>query len=242
MILNDEGRIPLTHRSTGVGPGVRREWFDLLAKELLNPNYGLFTLSADGATVQPNPNSHLFNPDHLSYFRFAGRMIGLAFFHRQVIDTHFTRSLYKHACGIPLDYRDVASIDPEYFRNMQWILDNDITDLGLGITFAVEVDKVGRMEVVELQPDGANIPVTEENKRHYVQLATELKMTNAIGAQLLNFLMGFHEVIPPTLVSMFNDFELELLLSGLPEINVGDWRANTVYTGGYSSETPLIQV
>lgn len=33
------------------------------------------------------------------------------------------------------------------------------------------------------------------------------------------------------LINMFNDHELELLISGLPEIDVADLRANTEYTG-----------
>ena len=30
------------------GSGVRREWFDNLSSEILNPDYALFTQSADG--------------------------------------------------------------------------------------------------------------------------------------------------------------------------------------------------
>jgi len=32
----------------GMGSGVKREWFDTLSKEILNPDYALFTQSADG--------------------------------------------------------------------------------------------------------------------------------------------------------------------------------------------------
>ena len=32
----------------GMGSGVRREWFENLSKEILNPDYALFTQSADG--------------------------------------------------------------------------------------------------------------------------------------------------------------------------------------------------
>lgn len=66
--------------------------------------------------------------------------------------------------GIPVDYRDVESIDPEYARNLQWILDNDISDVGLDLTFTVENHMFGAQELIELRPGGASIPVTEENK------------------------------------------------------------------------------
>ncbi len=32
----------------GMGQGVVREWFDVLSREILNPDYALFTQSADG--------------------------------------------------------------------------------------------------------------------------------------------------------------------------------------------------
>lgn len=46
------------------------------------------------------------------------------------------------------------------------------------------------------------------------------------------FLDGFWELIPRDLLSVFNDHELELLISGLPDIDVADMRANTEYQVG----------
>ena len=47
-------------------------------------------------------------------------------------------------------------------------------------------------------------------------------------------------MIPRHLIAMFNDHELELLISGLPEIDIDDLRANTEYTG-YTPSSPVIQ-
>ncbi|XP_042336521.1 E3 ubiquitin-protein ligase HACE1 isoform X4 [Sceloporus undulatus] len=152
------------HGEEGMGQGVVREWFDILSNEIVNPDYALFTQSADGTTFQPNSNSSV-NPDHLNYFRFAGQILGLALNHRQLVNIYFTRSFYKHILGIPVNYQDVASIDPEYGKNLQWILDNDISDLGLELTFSVETDVFGAMEEVPLKPGGASILVTQENKK-----------------------------------------------------------------------------
>ena len=46
--------------------------------------------------------------------------------------------------------------------------------------------------------------------------------------------------MPQDLISIFNDHELELLISGLPEIDVDDLRANTEYTG-YTAASPVIR-
>ena len=46
----------------------------------------------------------------------------------------------------------------------QWILDNDISNIGLELTFSVEGDVFGIMEEVELKPSGSKILVTNDNK------------------------------------------------------------------------------
>ncbi|XP_051573978.1 E3 ubiquitin-protein ligase HACE1-like isoform X1 [Myxocyprinus asiaticus] len=228
------------HGEEGMGQGVVSEWFDILSNEIINPDYALFTQSADGTTFQPNSNSSV-NPDHLNYFRFAGQILGLALYHRQLVNIYFTRSFYKHILGIPVSYQDVSSIDPEYAKNLQWILDNDISDLGLELTFSVETDVFGTMEEVPLKPGGTTIQVTQDNKVEYVQLVTELRMTRAIQPQINAFLQGFHTFIPPSLIQLFDEYELELLLSGMPEIDVMDWKRNTEYTSGYDLQETAIQ-
>nr|KAF6362914.1 HECT domain and ankyrin repeat containing E3 ubiquitin protein ligase 1 [Pipistrellus kuhlii] len=78
-------------------------------------------------------------------------------------------------------------------------------------------------------------------QEEYVQLVTELRMTRAIQPQINAFLQGFHMFIPPSLIQLFDEFELELLLSGMPEIDVSDWIKNTEYTSGYERQDPVIQ-
>lgn len=78
-------------------------------------------------------------------------------------------------------------------------------------------------------PDGHNIAVVEENKREYVKFMCQMKMTDCIKPQLRNFLEGFYEVIPRDLISIFNEQELELMISGMPVIDLEDLRNNTEY-------------
>ncbi|KAL6042845.1 hypothetical protein QOT17_024210 [Balamuthia mandrillaris] len=211
--------------------GVSREWYETLAKEMFNANYALFIATAqDNSTFQPNRSSYI-NPDHLSYFKFVGRVIGKAIFDGQYLPCHFTRSFYKHMLGVSVRPDDMEAIDPEYYKNLKWILDNDITGVLDDLTFSTEIDDFGTMKVVELKDGGKSIRVTEDNKVEYVRLVTEMRMTTSIKSQIQAFLEGFHEVIPKQLISIFNEMELELLISGLPEIDVDDLKDNTVYTG-----------
>lgn len=57
--------------------------------------------------------------------------------------------------------------------------------------------------------------------------------------QIDSFLDGFHELVPPELISIFDAQELELLISGLPDIDLDDLRAQTDYVG-YKASDPQI--
>ncbi|KAI9321546.1 hypothetical protein BX666DRAFT_2072991 [Dichotomocladium elegans] len=219
--------------------GVTREWYSVLARQMFDPNYALFiTSAADKLTYQPNRASSV-NPDHLSYLKFVGRVIGKAIYDGRLMDAYFTRSFYKHILGRQVDYRDVEAIDPEYYKSLVWILENDITDV-IDLTFSVETDDFGTTKVIDLKPGGRDIAVTEENKHEYVALVTEQKLTTAIKDQINAFLQGFHDIIPAPLIQIFNEQELELLISGLPDIDIDDWKANTEYQV-YTASSPQIQ-
>lgn len=216
--------------------GVAREWYQVISREMFNPGYALFKSSDEGA-FQPNPASYI-NPDHLRYFKFVGRVVAKALWDGMLLDAHFTRSFYKHILGQEVSMRDMEALDNGYYRNLRWILDNDIDGV-LEATFSVEGDEFGRLKTFELKPGGRSIPVTQENKAEYVQLLVEHKLTASIRDQITAFLDGFHELIPSELVAPFSENELELLISGLPEIDVDDLRANTEYRG-YEPDSPQI--
>ncbi|KAK6940269.1 E3 ubiquitin ligase, domain of unknown function DUF908 [Dillenia turbinata] len=225
--------------------GLTREWYQLLSRVIFDKGALLFTTVGNESTFQPNPNS-AYQTEHLSYFKFVGRVVGKALFDGQLLDVHFTRSFYKHILGVKVTYHDIEAIDPDYFKNLKWMLENDISDV-LGLTFSIDADEeklilYERTEVTdyELIPGGRNIRVTEENKHEYVDLVTEHRLTTAIRPQINAFLEGFNELIPRELIYIFNDKELELLISGLPEIDLNDMRANTEYSG-YSAASPVIQ-
>ena len=92
-----------------------------------------------------------------------------------------------------------------------------------------QVQEFGLSEIRDLKKDGRNIPVTEEKKKEYVKLVCQMKMTGAITKQIESFLSGFYDIIPKRLISIFDEQELELLISGLPNIDLEDLKANTEY-------------
>ncbi|XP_051484181.1 E3 ubiquitin-protein ligase NEDD4 isoform X2 [Apus apus] len=148
--------------------GVAREWFFLLSKEMFNPYYGLFEYSAtDNYTLQINPNSGLCNEDHLSYFKFIGRVAGMAVYHGKLLDAFFIRPFYKMMLQKPITLHDMESVDSEYYNSLRWILENDPTELDL--RFIVDEELFGQTHQHELKSGGSEVVVTNKNKRDYIQ-------------------------------------------------------------------------
>ncbi|KAI1666656.1 E3 ubiquitin-protein ligase HUWE1 [Pyrenophora tritici-repentis] len=228
------------HGEEGVDAGgVTREWFQSISRQMFNADYALFVpVASDRTTFHPNRLSSI-NPEHLMFFKFIGRIIGKALYEGRVLDCHFSRAVYKQIMGKQVSLKDMETLDLEYYKSLEWMIHNEITDI-ITETFSVEVEAFGEMQTVDLIENGRNIPVTEDNKHEYVRLITEHRLTGAVHEQLENFLKGFHDIVPAELVSIFSEQELELLISGLPDINVDDWKNNTEYHN-YTAASPQIQ-
>ncbi|XP_019738474.1 E3 ubiquitin-protein ligase NEDD4-like isoform X4 [Hippocampus comes] len=220
--------------------GVAREWFFLLSKEMFNPYYGLFEYSAtDNYTLQINPNSGLCNEDHLSYFKFIGRVAGMAVFHGKLLDGFFIRPFYKMMLGKQISLKDMESVDSEYYNSLKWILENDPTELDL--RFCIDEDNFGQTYQVDLKPSGSDMVVTNDNKKEYIDLVIQWRFVNRVQKQMNAFLEGFTELIQIDLIKIFDENELELLMCGLGDVDVNDWRQHTVYKNGYCPNHPVIQ-
>ncbi|XP_075443216.1 E3 ubiquitin-protein ligase NEDD4-like isoform X4 [Ascaphus truei] len=220
--------------------GVAREWFFLLSKEMFNPYYGLFEYSAtDNYTLQINPNSGLCNEDHLSYFTFIGRIAGLAVFHGKLLDGFFIRPFYKMMLGKQITLKDMESVDSEYYNSLKWILENDPTELDL--RFCIDEENFGQTYQVDLKPNGSEMVLTNDNKREYIDLVIQWRFVNRVQKQMNAFLEGFTELIPIDLIKIFDENELELLMCGLGDVDVNDWRQHTLYKNSYCPNHPVIQ-
>jgi E3 ubiquitin-protein ligase HUWE1 len=192
------------HGEEGVDAGgVTREWFQVLSRQMFDPGYVLFKpVASDKTTFHPNPSSSI-NDEHLMFFKFIGRVIGKALYEGRVLDCHFSRAVYKRILGRVVSVKDMEDLDLEYSKSLKWMLENDITDI-ITETFSYETDDFGANKVIDLLPDGRNIPVTEENKAQYVQLVVEYRLTGSIQEQLEHFLSGgFHGSKSPASIANF---------------------------------------
>ncbi|XP_074037412.1 E3 ubiquitin-protein ligase Nedd4 isoform X4 [Leptinotarsa decemlineata] len=220
--------------------GLAREWFYLLSKEMFNPYYGLFEYSAmDNYTLQINPFSGVCNEEHMSYFKFIGRVAGMAVYHGKLLDAFFIRPFYKMMLSKQIDLKDMESVDSEYYKSLLWIKENDPSDLDL--TFSVDEESFGHTSVHELIEGGADIPLDNSNKDKYIACIIKWRFVDRIQDQMNAFLEGFRDLVPLNIVKIFDEHELELLMCGIQHIDVKDWKQNTLYKGDYHSNHIVIQ-
>lgn len=80
--------------------------------------------------------------------------------------------------------------------------------------------RFGERVTIDLKPSGANIAVTEENKKEYVDLMVEYYISKRVEDQFNAFMSGFNELIPQNLIGVFDEHEVEFLIGGRSDINV----------------------
>ena len=220
--------------------GLLREWYVIISKEIFNPMYALFRTSPGDKVTYMIYEQSQTNPNHLDYFKFVGRVIAKAIYDNKHLECYFTRSFYKHILAKAVKYTDMESEDYAFYKGLEFLMHNKVEDLGYDLTFSGEIREFGVLEVRDLIPNGRNVQVTEDNKMDYVRLVCQMKMTGAIRKQLSAFLEGFYNIIPRRLISIFNEQELELLVSGLPVIDIDDLKAHSEYHKYQSNSLQIV--
>ncbi|KAG1693590.1 hypothetical protein DVH05_023354 [Phytophthora capsici] len=208
--------------------GLLREWVLLLCEQLFDENYGLFQRTlADQSGYWINPNSREIHRDHLHCFQFVGRLLAKCLLEGQLLTVHLALPLLKHLLGVPISFSDLEFLDAELHRHTLWLRDNEgVEALALDFT-AYHVGTDGSVVTVELKPGGNDIPVTDANKEEYLSLLLKHKMFGGVQEQLEALLQGLYDVLPRSLLAVFDYQELELLVCGMPSIDVVDWESHT---------------
>jgi ubiquitin-protein ligase E3 C len=123
---------------------------------------------------------------------------------------------------------DLSTKDPELYKNLMFLkgYEGDAEDLCL--TMSVTENDFGEGKEIELVPNGANVDVTNANKLRYIHLVAKYHMSDRIKTQSEAFSRGLWEVIPKIYLKLFNEKELQILISGVGggAIDVDDMRRN----------------
>ena len=158
--------------------------------------------------------------------------MGKALFDQHLISGHMVRHLYKHILGWPVTFQDLKNIDEQYYLNMKKLTTYSKEELEmLCLDFTYTEQSLGVAKEMQLKKGGKDIDVNLENLPEYLEACTKYRLMGEVKPQLTELLLGFFDIIPEPLLTVFDYNELELLMCGLPEVDMNDWKANTQYLG-----------
>jgi E3 ubiquitin-protein ligase NEDD4 len=78
--------------------------------------------------------------------------------------------------------------------------------------------------------------VTAKNLPLYLESNLPYCMLDQTKPQITEILICFFDVIPKPALTVFDVNELELIICGLPTIEMEDWETNTIYSGFFESK------
>ena len=192
--------------------GVRKEFFLLFIRQIFDPNYGMFNY---------NTKTRLYWFNHYTFepkikYELIGIIFGLAIYNNIILDVKFPLTVYKKLLGIKPNLEDMKEYDPELYKNLNFLKETNDTNLkeNLDINFSVIDDKFGEKVVIELKPDGENIPVDLDNKNEYIDLYINWFFNESIKEVFKSFEKGFYRVFNRDLSKILSPEELELIICG----------------------------
>ncbi|XP_021913778.1 probable E3 ubiquitin-protein ligase HECTD2 isoform X2 [Zootermopsis nevadensis] len=231
--------------------GLTKEWFLLLIRQIFHPDYGMFV-------YHPNSRCYWFSTDqegNLREYNLIGVLMGLAVYNSIILDLHFPSICYRKLLSPPVvpdvDTSDVGSVKTPTVDDLAEIMPDvsrGLTELlayegnveeDMCMSFQVSLEEYGDVKTYKLKDSGENIPVTNENRKEYVQLYLDWILNAAIYEQFRAFYLGFHSVCASNALIMLRPEEVEMLVCGSPTLDLNELRKVTEYDG-YKADDPII--
>ncbi|ONM62672.1 E3 ubiquitin-protein ligase UPL6 [Zea mays] len=203
----------------------------------------LLTQETADHLLYPNPGSGLVHELHLQYFNFLGSLLGKAMYEGILVDLPFATFFLSKVKQKYNFLNDLPSLDPELYRHLLFLkhYNGDISELEL--YFVIVNNEYGEQCEEELLPGGRDMRVTNDNVITFIHLVANHRLNYQIRAQSTHFLRGFQQLIPKDWIDMFNEHEIQVLISGsLESLDIDDLRSNTNYSAGYHPDHELVEM
>ncbi|KAG9248189.1 ubiquitin-protein ligase-like protein E3 [Calycina marina] len=239
--------------------GLRKEWFLLLVREVFNPEHGMFTYDPESQYCYFNPNSF----ETTDQYFLVGILLGLAIYNSTILDVELPPFTFRkllasgpavapgatsHAKPIMVyTLEDLAEYRPSLAAGLRQLLEYEgDVEATFCRDFVADNERYGQVTQVPLCPNGENIPITNANRREFVDLYVRYLLDTAVTRQFEPFKRGFFTVCGGNALSLFRPEEIELLVRGSDEpLDISSIRAVSSYDNWgkeFSAETePVVQ-
>lgn len=188
------------------GGGLFRELIAELLKTSFDPNRGFFKSTID-RELYPNPSAELVVENYLAHYFFIGRIFGKAIYENMLVELPFShfflaKLLTKNQAS-DIDVHYMCSLDPLMYKNLLYLKNytGDVSELGLD--FTVVQSDLGENKIIELKPNGSEIPVTAQNRIEYIHLMADYILNKQIRPHVNAFKQGLANCIDLDWIRMF---------------------------------------
>lgn len=225
--------------------GLRKEWFLLLVREIFDPEHGLFTYDDDSQYCYFSP--HGFETS--DQFFLVGVLLGLAIYNSTILDVALPPFLFRKLLASAPSYAgpttsssrpiygctidDLSEYRPALARGLRQMLEYEgSVEQTFMLDFIAVTERYGQSEYTPLCPNGDKRPVTNSNRKEYVDLYVRYLLDVAVSRQYEPFRRGFFTVCGGNALSLFRPEEIELLIRGSDEaLDVATLQAVAIYDG-----------
>jgi hypothetical protein len=208
-------------RSIDAG-GPYRDSIERLTRDIEGSCLNLFITSPNARlaigdnrdTFVPNPAAT--NRHQLQMYTMIGRLLGLSLRSKHLLNLHLPSIVWKPLVNSVVTIEDVQAVDVLSFQILEQI--SQVSDskqfdqqmAAAEVTFLVTgSDGLPK----ELKHDGANIPLTWENRKEYIYLLTRFRC-DEFALQTAALKRGLAEVVPMDALTLFTWKELETQVCG----------------------------
>ncbi|KAL5611731.1 uncharacterized protein BROUX77_001887 [Berkeleyomyces rouxiae] len=195
----------------------------------------------------------------LDRYEFLGRVVGKCIYEGILIDVSFAPFFLlkwimgiNGATGYKGNINDLRDLDEQTYQGLVMLKNvRDASEMELDFTVDDQAGIPGEAPVYitrNLIPNGDKLAVTNENRLLYTSYFSRHRLVVQSQKISTAFLRGLWDIIAPSWISMFSQWELQRLVGGdSAPVDLDDWRANTYYSGIYvigddNEEHPVIKM
>ena len=108
-------------------------------------------------------------------------------------------------------------------------------------TWIIRDENNDRKEI-ELIKNGKNIKLNDKNKDLFIEKVINEEITKPYEEQINYFTKGLFIILDDKISNIFTIDEFNFMLSGQNEIDLKDWKENTIYKGNFNENHPVIKL
>jgi len=199
-------------------------------------------------------NPHTFEAS--DQFFLVGVVLGLAIYNSTILDVALPPFVFRRLLAsapaattspsvphqkptVTYTTDDLQEFRPRLAKSLRQLLEYDGDVQGdLGLTFAIGIERYGHPTTVSLCPGGEQRPVTNANRREYVDLYVRYILETSVTKQFEPFKRGFWTVCGGNALTLFRPEEIELLVRGSDEaLDISSLKAVAQYEN-WGTENP----